>query len=89
MRNNQSQYTIITLLLSSLAILIASNSSAQVKPYNEEITVVAAYDPIIPDAFKISKNPVITDTITRIPVMNYAITSRIADVKPFIEPLPA
>jgi hypothetical protein len=66
-----------------------SSVSAQVKTYNEEITVVAPYDPIIPDAFKISQNPAVDDTTTTIPAMNYNIMPRIADVKPLIEPLPA
>jgi len=62
---------------------------AQNKNYNEEITVVAPFDPIIPDAFKISQNPVIDDTSTTIPVMKYNIMPRIATVKPVIDPLPA
>jgi len=62
---------------------------AQVKSYNEEITVVAPFDPIIPDAFKISRNPAIDDTITTIPVMSYTIMPRKAEVRPVLEPLPA
>lgn len=89
MHINKSPYKNTNLLLSCFLFLIAFTINAQVKTYNEEITVVAAYDPIIPDAFKISKNPLITDTITKIPVMNYTILPRIADVKPFIDPLPA
>jgi hypothetical protein len=62
---------------------------AQAKTYNEEITVVAPFDPIIPDAFKISQNPAVDDTLTTIPEMNYNIMPRVADVKPVIETLPA
>lgn len=65
------------------------NTWSQTKTYNEEITVVAPYDPIIPDAFKISFNPTVNDTITSLPTMKYNIMPRIADVKPEIEKLPA
>ena len=79
----------ITLVLISFLIVATSTAMAQVKTYNEEITVVAPYDPIIPDAFKISTNPVITDTLASIPVMTYSIMPRLADVRPIIEPMPA
>jgi len=62
---------------------------AQVKTYNEEITVVAPFNPIIPDAFKISANPEISDTMARVPQMNYNVMPRQAEVSPVIEPLPA
>jgi hypothetical protein len=72
-----------------LAIGLAGSAQAQVKTYNEEITVVAPFDPIIPDAFKISKNPTLDDTSATIPVMSYNIMQRIATVTPNIELLPA
>ncbi len=62
---------------------------AQGKTYNEEITVVAPFNPIIPDAFKITANPAIDDNIGVVPVINYNIMPRLADVRPVIEPLPA
>jgi len=71
------------------SLLLSVNAFAQIKTYNEEITVVAPYNPIIPDAFKISTNPTVDDSITSIPKMNYNIQPKIADVKPVIEPLPA
>lgn len=90
MLNYQFVYKSLSVLLTFLVLIVSSGTvSAQVKSYNEEITVVAPFDPIIPDAFKISKNPAIDDTITRVPVMNYSVMPRIADVKPVIEPLPA
>ena len=76
-------------LLFFLVLAVPTSIIAQVKTYNEEITVVAPFDPIIPDAFKISSNPAVDDTITSIPVMNYTIMPRIADVRPVIDPLPA
>lgn len=81
--------TPIVTLLCFFATVASTTILAQVKPYNEEITVVAPFDPIIPDAFKISSNPAVDDSITSIPVMNYTITPKIADVKPVIETLPA
>lgn len=80
--------TLITLICFTISG-ISTKAIAQAKTYNEEITVVAPFDPIIPDAFKISMNPVIGDSIASIPVMNYNIMPRLADVKPVIETLPA
>lgn len=87
-----SKYKIsIVALFYFIAIAVSTTAFAQAKTkaYNEEITVVAPFNPIIPDAFKISSNPAIDDSITSVPVMNYNITPRMADVKPVIEPLPA
>ncbi|MEI8046338.1 MAG: hypothetical protein WCI92_03085 [Bacteroidota bacterium] len=79
----------ITLVALVFAMAFSVTAFAQVKTYNEQITVVAPFDPIIPDAFKISQNPVADDTTTSVPVMNYNIMPHIADVKPVIDPLPA
>lgn len=85
-----SKYKIsLVTLVCFYAMAVSTRAYAQVKTYNEEITVVAPFDPIIPDAFKISSNPAIDDSITSVPVMNYTITPRMADVKPAIDPLPA
>lgn len=85
-----SKYKITRLpLVCFFALAVSSTALAQVKTYNEEITVVAPFNPIIPDAFKISSNPTIDDATTTIPLMNYNIMPRIADVRPEIEPLPA
>jgi hypothetical protein len=85
-----SKYKIsLVTLVCFYAMAVSTTALAQVKTYNEEITVVAPFDPIIPDAFKISSNPAIDDSITTVPVMNYNITPRMADVKPVIDPLPA
>ena len=89
MFQNKSTYRIIFVVLSCLVFILTTKSSmAQGKTYNEEITVVAPFDPIIPDAFKISQNPVTDDTSTKVPTMNYDIATRIASVKPVIENLP-
>ena len=85
-----STYKIILFsLISFILLAVTSKVMAQAKTYNEEITVVAPFDPIIPDAFKISSNPAIEDTLASIPVMNYSVMPRLAEVRPIIEPLPA
>lgn len=50
---------ILLLFLPFVIFLISAQAKAQNKPYNEEITVIATFDPIIPDAFKINQNPVV------------------------------
>ncbi len=62
---------------------------AQSKTYNEEITVIATFDPIIPDAFKINQNPAITDTNTTVPVLTYTVMPHDAGIQLDIDPLPA
>lgn len=90
MHMKTSKYKItIAAMACIIAMDFPTNAIAQVKTYNEEITVVATFDPIIPDAFKISSNPAVDDSITSVPIMNYNIMPRLADVKPTIEPLPA
>lgn len=88
MRKSIYKITILT-LISSFILFFAPAASAQVKTYNEEITVVAPFDPIIPDAFKISSNPTLDDTMATVPLMNYTIMPHQAEVRPIIEPLPA
>ncbi|MBK7214670.1 MAG: hypothetical protein IPH88_15510 [Bacteroidales bacterium] len=80
-----------TLFISFLLLLTMSINKlyAQNKPYNEEITVIAAFDPIIPDAFKINVNPVVNDTTTMTPVVNYSILPKDAHVQLEIEQLPS
>ncbi|NVO19972.1 MAG: hypothetical protein HXX13_09745 [Bacteroidetes bacterium] len=81
---------IIAILVVFILLLFkAAPVLGQAKPYNEEITVIAAFDPIIPDAFKINQNPLITDTSTTIPVMTYFVQPRNAGIKLDIDPLPS
>lgn len=79
---------LIVIVLLTIA-LCSGRLQAQQKPYNEEITVIAAFDPIIPDAFKISQNPVLNDTTTAIPKLSYSVMPRDAHVQLEIEQLPA
>jgi len=85
-----SKYKIsLITLVCFFSLAVSTSAFAQVKSYNEEITVVAPFNPIIPDAFKITTNPAVDDSIASVPTMNYNIIPRLADVKPVIEPLPA
>lgn len=75
----------ITLKISVLAVLmvgVAVTTRAQNNKYNEEITIIAPYDPIIPDAFKLNQNPSSVDTSTTKPRMNYQINVNPLTFKP-------
>lgn len=88
MRTSKYKITLFTWVC-FLVLAVPASVLAQGKTYNEEITVVAPFNPIIPDAFKITSNPAIDDNVGAVPVINYNIMPRIADVRPVIEPLPA
>jgi hypothetical protein len=64
--------------LLTLSFLIANNyiTKAQDNVYNEEINVIAPYEPSISDAFKINRNPEINDTIINIPKLTYSIKTK-------------
>ncbi|MBK7030932.1 MAG: hypothetical protein IPH45_17750 [Bacteroidales bacterium] len=89
MKTQRINKLILLLFLPLVIFLISAQAKAQNKPYNEEITVIATFDPIIPDAFKINQNPVVNDTSTAIPVMTYVIRPKDAGIQLAIEPLPA
>ncbi len=89
MINTKYKSSSLLLVILSTLMLTSGKSFGQPKPYNEEITVIAAFDPIIPDAFKINQNPAITDTSTIVPTMTYSIMPRNAGIKLDIDPLPA
>jgi len=66
----------ILLFLSLFTGILFSNTYAQKKPYNEEITVVAPYQPDIKDANKINFTPSGKDTTQPKPVFTYKIISK-------------
>lgn len=68
-------------LLSILMVLFGSTIQAQVDKYNE-VTIIAPYDPIIPDAFKLNQNPSSVDTATSKPKMNYLLNINPLTFKP-------
>lgn len=57
--NTMNKRTLIFILSCSISLYAV----AQSKTYNEEVTVVASYEPTLSDAFKQNKNPKITDTV--------------------------
>lgn len=68
-------------LFCSFAILLflAGNSGLQrlyAQGINEQVTVVAAYEPSIPDANKLSINPSADETEVKLPEMTYSIKSQ-------------
>ncbi|HEX7410689.1 MAG TPA: hypothetical protein VF298_00955 [Bacteroidales bacterium] len=71
------------------AVLLAFpiRTNAQTKAYNEEITVIAPYEPTIPDAYKISLSPKTGDSDFKIPKLNYSIKSKPYDTHMEVEPL--
>lgn len=76
-------------LLSLVFVLIATKEANAQAGHNEQITVVAPFQPSIPDVHKISTNPVINDTITTKPQPAYEIPAHLMQVTPDIEKLPA
>ena len=71
----------------AILLVFPSRSDAQTKSYNEEITVVAPYEPSIPDAFKISLSPKTGDSDFKIPKLSYSIKSKPFDTRMEVEPL--
>ena len=64
----------LPILISGLLLITGSyRGNIYGQGYDEEITVIAAYEPSISDANKININPQIKDTTTRISGLNYTI----------------
>ena len=62
-----------------LAMLVMINGAWNLLPgqgINEQVTVVAAYEPSIPDVNKININPAASETEVKLPVMSYSVTDR-------------
>lgn len=57
-------------------LIVYGTLSAQVKPYDEKVTVIAPYQPTISDANKLNSQPVYTDTTFSIPQLNYQMLTR-------------
>jgi hypothetical protein len=69
------------------SMLLAERAFSQTKSYNEEITVVAPYEPVIPEAFKINQSPKTGDTDFQIPKLNYSIQPKPYDIKLNLDPI--
>ncbi len=75
------KYVILTLFFA-----ISFDLAAQ---YDEEVTVMGEYEPILSDAYKINMNPKIVDTIVEKPALYYAITPRLVYADFELEPIKA
>jgi hypothetical protein len=53
--------------------LVIFNSGLYAQVINEQVTVVAAFEPTVPDANKISISPSPDETEVKLPVMNYSV----------------
>jgi hypothetical protein len=84
-----NQLTIIYWVTIACAVfqLLPAGANAQTKSYNEEITVVATYEPTIPDAYKISLSPKTGDSDFQIPKLSYSIKSKPFETHMEVEPL--
>ncbi|MCD4678842.1 MAG: hypothetical protein K8S00_00505 [Bacteroidales bacterium] len=80
-------YRILTISAMVVVGLLYSYDNAYGQTYDEEITVIAPYEPSISDAFKININPKIKDTTTRIIEHNYSILPKRYDTKFQLEPI--
>lgn len=54
---------------------------------NEDVIIIDAYKPTISDAFKLNENPKISDTIVKMPELNYSIMSKTIQTSFDIEPI--
>ncbi len=58
-----------------LVVLISLPQSANSQGYNQEVTIIAPYQPTISDAYKMTLDPKVKDTVVEIPPMDYSIKS--------------
>ncbi|MCX6231232.1 MAG: hypothetical protein NTZ33_06780 [Bacteroidetes bacterium] len=70
-------------------VFISFNVFCQLDDNRNEVTVVAAYEPTISDAFKINFSPVIKDTVFEKPQLSYSIQSVKIPTSFQIEPIKA
>lgn len=64
-----------------------SSSYTQINDNNNEVTVIASYEPSLSDAFKIQFNPSIKDSVFEIPSFDYKIQTKIYPTTFAIEPI--
>ena len=63
--------------------------AAQIKPYNENVTVIGNFQPSLSDANKLNTQPVIADTTVTIPALNYNVLTRKYKTSYVTEPIKA
>ncbi|HET6243020.1 MAG: TonB-dependent receptor [Bacteroidetes bacterium] len=74
------------------AIVFVTGSFAQVKDKdlgNEQVEILGDFNPVISDAFKIGKNPVINDTTARLPIPDYKLLNKKVNTSFEVDPIPA
>ncbi|MDD4214480.1 MAG: hypothetical protein PHR81_06680 [Bacteroidales bacterium] len=70
-------------------ILFYHQLSGQIKPYAENVTVIAPYQPTISDANKLNTQPVFTDTVITMPKLEYPMLFRKYKTQFAAEPIKA
>jgi hypothetical protein len=72
---------------SFLLIIMVLMATATMLAQNQEVTIIAPYQPSIADAVKINAQPALPDTTISLPPMNYSITSQAAPTHFEITPI--
>jgi hypothetical protein len=75
-KNKLIMKTSITTGILLFSLLYTFSIQAQVKDYNENVTVIAPFQPTISDANKLNSQPVFTDTTIIIPKLEYLTLTR-------------
>ncbi|MFZ4706473.1 MAG: hypothetical protein ACOYMF_10750 [Bacteroidales bacterium] len=86
-RYNQQITFTLSAVYCLLSLLLPDIAFSQVIKYNEEVTVVAPYEPVIPEAFKINQNPKTGDSDFQIPKLNYSIQPKPLEIKLNMDPI--
>ncbi len=81
--------TSITTGILLFSLLNTFSLHAQVKDYNENVTVIAPFQPTISDANKLNSQPVFTDTTITIPKLEYFTLTRKYNTSFAAEPIKA
>ena len=71
------------------AVVCTNKVAAQIKPYNENVTVIGNFQPSLSDANKLNTQPVISDTTVTIPALNYNVLTRKYKTSYVTEPIKA
>ncbi len=79
-------------LWSIVFLLFASASMAQVKDKDlgsEQVEILGEFNPVISDASKIGKNPLINDSTAKLPVKDYKLIDKKVNTDFEVDPIPA
>jgi outer membrane receptor protein involved in Fe transport len=93
MKRNMNALQQASLIKSMLMVIllpgIGSFNLLSGQGINEQVTVVAAYEPSVPDVNKININPSASETEVKLPVMSYSVTPVQMETKLSPESIPA